>query len=100
MVILTIGMTARPGKRKELFQTLLSIIDLVRVESGCLHAALYLDIENENEFMVVEKWTTKRLSDDHQKSNIFTVLRGTESLLLRPPEIMVHSVDSSRELEA
>jgi hypothetical protein len=37
--------------------------------------------------------------DDHLRSVRFTVLIGAGSLLSRPPEIMIHTVSHSSELE-
>jgi quinol monooxygenase YgiN len=90
----------RPEKRKELSQTLLSIVEQVRKESGCLHAGFYQDIDSETEFLVVEEWTTQKDSDDHLQSDIFTVLMGAGCLMRRPPEIVIHTVSRSREWEA
>jgi len=90
----------RPEKRKELSQTLLSIVEQVRKESGCLHAVFYQDAENENDFLVVEEWATEKDTDDHLRSDLFTVLMGAKCLMSRPPEIVIHTVDRSTELEA
>jgi len=65
-----------------------------------LHAGFYQDVENENDFLVTEEWTTQKDSDDHLQSDIFTVLMGAGSLMHRPPEIVIHIVSSSTELEA
>jgi len=87
----------RPEKRKELSQTLQSIVGQVRKESGCLHAGCYQVVESETEFLVVEEWATQQDSEDHLRSDIFTVLMGAGSLMRRPPEIVVHSVSRSTE---
>ena len=99
MVITFVGMSVRPEKRKELSQTLLSIVEQVRKESGCLHAGFYQNGENEEDFFVVEEWTTQKDSDDHLRSDIFTVLLGARCLLSRPPEIVIHTVSNSSEFK-
>ena len=90
----------RPEKRKELSQTLVSIVEQVRKESGCLHAGFYQKVENETDFLVIEEWATQKDSDDHLQSDIFTVLMGAGSLMTRPPEIVIHTLSRSKELEA
>jgi quinol monooxygenase YgiN len=55
----------RPEKRKELSQTLPSIVRQVRKQSGCLHASFSQDVESEEDFLVVEEWATQKDSDDH-----------------------------------
>ena len=99
MVITFVRMSVRPEKRKELSQTLLSIVEQVRKESGCLHAGFYQNGENEEDFFVVEEWTTQKDSDDHLRSDIFTVLLGARCLLSRPPEIVIHTVSNSSEFK-
>jgi quinol monooxygenase YgiN len=71
----------------------------VRKESGCLHADFYQDVENEADFLVVEEWATQKDWDDHLQSDIFTVLMGAGTLMRRPPEIVIHTVSRSTELE-
>ena len=90
----------RPEKRKELSQTLPSIVGQVRKQSGCLHSGFYRNGENEEDFLVVEEWATQKDWDDHLQSDIFTVLMGAGTLMHRPPEIVVHTVSHSKELEA
>ena len=90
----------RPEKRKELTQTLLSIVEQLRKESGCLHVGFYRNGENEEDFLVVEEWATQQDSDDHLRSDLFTVLMGAGTLMRRPLEIVIHTVSHSRELGA
>jgi quinol monooxygenase YgiN len=99
MVVIFVRMTVRPEKRKELSQTLHSIVEQLRKESGCLHSGFYQDVGNEKDFLVVSEWATQKDSDDHLRSDIFTVLRGAATLMSRPPEILIHTVDRSKELE-
>jgi len=93
-------MKFRPEKRKELSQTLHSIVEQVRKESGCSHSGFYRNLENENDFLVVEEWATQRDLEDHLRSDIFTVLLGAGSLMFRPPEVLIHTVDRSTEMVA
>jgi quinol monooxygenase YgiN len=99
LVIIFIRTEVRPEKRKEFSQTLQSIVEQVRRERGCLHSGFYENRENENDFLVVGEWETQKDSDDHLRSDLFTVLMGAGSLMSRPPEIVIHTVDRSVELE-
>jgi quinol monooxygenase YgiN len=100
LVITFVRMSVRPEKRKELSQTLLSIVEQARKESGCLHAGFYENVDNETDFLVVEEWATQKDSDDHLRSDIFAVLLGAGTLMHRPPEIVIHTVSHSSALEA
>ena len=90
----------RPEKRKELSQTLLSIVEQVKKEKGCLRAGFYQNFENEKDYLVVSEWVSQKESDDYLRSDIFTVLRGAGSLMRRTPEIVSHTVSQSTALEA
>jgi len=87
----------RPEKRRELTQTLLSVVEKVRKENGCQHSGFYQDLENEEDFLVVEEWATQKDSDDHLRSDIFTVILGAGSLMHGPPEVIIHTVNRSTE---
>ena len=97
MVITFVRIKARPEKRKELSQTFCSIVENVRGASGCLRAGFYQSAEEENDFFMVEEWATQEDSDEHLRSDIFTVLIGAGSLMHQPPEIISHTVSRSAE---
>jgi quinol monooxygenase YgiN len=99
VVIIFIKIKVRLVKRKELSQTLQSIAEQIRKEKGCLYAGFYQDVDSEEDFLVVEEWATQKDSDDHLQSDIFTVLMGAGTLMRRPPEIVIHTVNRSTELE-
>ena len=95
MFLAFIKMKVRPEKRKELSQTLQSIVAQMRKENGCVDSNFYQNAENENDFFLVEAWETRNALDDHLRSDIFTVLMGARSLLSRPPEITMSEEASS-----
>ena len=100
MILTHIKMNVRPEKRKELRQTIRSIVQEVRKENGCVDSTFYQNFENENAFFLIEEWENRQALDDHLRSAGFTVLMGARSLLSQPPEIMIHSVSHSSGLEA
>ena len=100
MEIIFVKIKVLPGKRKELSQTIHSIVEHLRREKGCKHAGFYQDVENEDDFLMVEDWATRTDLDQHMASDIFTVLRGAGSLMQRPPEIVIHTVSHARDFEA
>jgi quinol monooxygenase YgiN len=99
MFLAFIKMKVRPNKRKELWQTFQSIVAEMRKENGCLDSNFYQNAENETDFFLVEAWENRKTLDDHLRSVGFKVLIGAGSLLSRPPEIMIHTVSHSSELE-
>ena len=99
MIIVRIGMHALPEKQKEVMQTLLSMIESTGKERGCLNHHVFRDIEDENVFSLIDEWETREDLDDHIKSDRFSILLGTKSLLYEPPQIEIHTVSHSEGME-
>lgn len=100
MIVVRIDMNVLPAKQKELVQTLLSMIEPMRKEAGCLSYDLFGNIEDENVLNLIEEWRTRKELDHHLKSEIFGVLLGTKILLCEPPTIQIHTVSKSEGMEA
>ena len=92
MTIIKIIMNALPEKRKEVLQTLLSMIGAIRQEKGCRSYQVFQDIEDENVFCLVQEWETREDLEHHMRSDRFGVLLGTKILLNEHQEIQVHTV--------
>ena len=93
MVIILIKMKVLPVKRRELLLTLSSIAEQVRNESGCLKAVVFQNVEDDNELLLIEEWSTKKDSDAHLDSDLFTILKGAEGIMRQPAEIVITAVD-------
>jgi len=61
---------------------------------------VFRDIENDNRFSLVQVWQNRTDLDVHLRSDKFTVLIGTKSLLSQPPEITMNEVTDSSGWEA
>jgi quinol monooxygenase YgiN len=100
MIIVRIIMNVLPEKQKEVMQTLLSIIEPPGKESGYLSYGIFCDIEDKNVFNLISEWETRQDLDHHIRSDLFSVLLGTKSLLCEPPQIEIHTVSRSEGMEA
>ena len=100
MIIVRIIMNVLPEKQKEVMQTLLSIIEPPGKESGYLSYGIFCDIEDKNVFNLISEWETREDLDHHIRSDLFSVLLGTKSLLCEPPQIEIHTVSRSEGMEA
>lgn len=99
MIIVRISMKALMPKRTELIQTLLSMIEPVRKEKGCLGYDVFCDMEGREVFSLIEEWKTREDLDRHMGSERFSVLLGTKSLLAKPLEIKIHTISLSEGME-
>jgi len=86
-------------KRTEMMQTLLSMIEAAEKEHGCLSYDVFSDLENDRLFSVIEEWETREDLNRHIRSEKFSALLGTKSLLAKPSEIKIHTVSHSEGVE-
>ena len=99
MIIVRITMNALLEKRTEVMQTLLSMIEPTKNVRGCLRCHIFRDIEDRNGFGLIVEWETRKDLDDYIKSDRFSVLLGTKSLLCEPAQIEIHTVSHSEGME-
>ena len=95
MIIIRITMNALLEKRTEVMQTLLSMIEPTENEKGCLSFQAFRDIEDKNGFDLIVEWKTREDLDHYIRSDRFSVLLGTKSLLSEPPQIEIHTISHS-----
>ena len=100
MIVFRAIMNVRPEKQKEVLQTLISLMDQPRNNSGCLSYGIFCDIEDKNIFNLVSEWETRQDLDHYISSNIFTVLLGTKSLLSEPWDIQILTVSHTEGMDA
>ena len=92
MVLVIIRMKVLTEKRKELSQTIASLIGSIRTEKGCWRCDFCQSMENENELSLLEEWDTQENLKNYLKSERFRILRGAMNLLQEPYEMMFHTV--------
>jgi quinol monooxygenase YgiN len=92
MILVIVRMEVLSEKRKELSQTIASLIGFIRTEKGCQRCDFCQSMENENQLYLLEEWDTQENLIGHQQSERFRVLRGAMSLLKEPHEMMFHRV--------
>jgi quinol monooxygenase YgiN len=99
VLIVRMTMKALMEKRTEMMQTLLSMIEPVGKEKGCLSYDVFCDLEDTHAFSLIEEWETREDLDRHIRSEGFSVLLGTKSLLAKPSGISIHTVSHSEGVE-
>lgn len=95
MYIVIMKLNALPQKCLELKQTLQALNQSAQQEKGCLSHSVLQDIESEDSLSLIQFWQSREDLDNHLRSDKFTVLMGTKSLLSRPSEITVNEVAHS-----
>jgi quinol monooxygenase YgiN len=100
MIIAMTRAKARPRKQGELLQTILSLLGPIRKEKGCRACHSYLNLEDENDFILVEEWDTQTDFETHASSEEFHVLLGALNVLCTPLEIRAKVFSATERPEA
>jgi quinol monooxygenase YgiN len=100
MVIIRAIMNVLPEKQKEVMLTLLALIDRLDMKEGCLSYGVSSDIEDGNIFYLISEWDTRQHMEQFLRSDRFSVLLGTKSLLFEPLKIDILTVSNSEGGEA
>ena len=99
MILVRIIMNVLPEKQKEVKQTLFSMIETAGKEKGCLSYEVFCDVDSKTVFNLIEEWKTPEDLHRHIRSDVFSVLLGTKSLLARPLDVKIHTVSHTEGAE-
>ena len=100
MVILTISVNTKSGKRKELLSACRLITDQTLQEKGCLGCRLTHDIDNENLIYLEETWERRSNMEEHLRTRIFSALLGAMKLLGESYEVRINEGSRTEGMEA
>ena len=87
MIVNTTRISVRPENRKELFQTILPLLDPIRNEKGCLGYRCYVELSDENSAILISEWEAQADWDNHLRSRDFAILLGALNVLGSPANI-------------
>lgn len=82
---------AKKEKRELVKAELLKLIDVTRVEKGCINYDLHQDNENPNFFVFYENWESRELWQDHMEAqHLKDYIAATEGAV---DEFIVHEMN-------
>ncbi|MFZ3044465.1 MAG: antibiotic biosynthesis monooxygenase family protein [Desulfatirhabdiaceae bacterium] len=99
MIIAVTNMNALQEKQKEVLQTLISMTEPPGREQGCLRYGIFHDIEENTVFILISEWETRQQLDRYMRSDRYSVLLGTKSLLCNPIQTQIFTVSDSEGIE-
>jgi quinol monooxygenase YgiN len=92
MILVVIRMKVLSEKRKELSQTIASLITGIRTERGCKRCDFFQSVDDENELCLLEEWDTRGNLVSRLRSDRFRVFLGAMNLLKDPYEMAFHTI--------
>jgi len=99
VILSTLNMIVRPEGRRDLLETMRSMLEPARVERGCLSYRLYEDVENRNAFVLVEEWKTQQDLERHIRTDNQRQLLALMDLLSEQPELRFNTVSSTAGMD-
>ena len=81
MIKTSIKIQGKPKKRKEILQTILSLLEPGFNHQGCLKTEVYHDVADKNSFYLFSDWATEKDLEKYKKSKSMAVLLGLQFLL-------------------
>ena len=103
MLVATIRIQTNPENRKELMQTLQSLSDPIKGETGCKSCRVYREVGNGEAVILIQEWESRNHWDNHIRSDDFAVMMGAMSLLQEPETVQVqllNPVEASDSMQA
>jgi len=91
MIFSSIRMKVLPEKRKELSQTIASLVNSIRTQKGCRNCSFCYNLDDENELCLLGEWESQETLSGHLQSDVFKVFLGAASLLEGPHEMKLYS---------
>ena len=91
MTTITIDMTVRPEKSRELLITLHELVEEMKKVHGFLDAHIHHESMHPNKVTFIEYWDTQEDVDAYLMSDYFAILRGAMKVLTISHEITFSS---------
>ena len=99
MIDATIKMSVPGDKRREVMQTIQTLLNPIRNEPGCISCYCCVDSEADHIIIFRQEWKSNEDLAVHLKSAHFGVLLGAMKLLSIEPEIHFNTIATSEGAE-
>ena len=87
VIVSTTQINVAPENRRELFQTILPLLDSERNERGCVAYRCYIELTDENSAMLVSEWEDQADWENYLSSSDCAILLGALNALATPANI-------------
>lgn len=98
-ILVTLRMTVRPERRKDLLESLRGMLEPARVERGCLSYHLYQDVEDKNTLVLIEEWKSQKDLERHIRTDNQRRLLALMDLLIEQPELRFNTLSHTAGME-
>ena len=99
MVIHLLRLKVSPRDRSNATRTIQSVIGPTKARQECLGCSLFSHVDNDDELLLVQKWSSEEALDTYISSQTYSLLLEGLELSLEYPEVEIHRVSSSSGIE-
>ena len=99
MIVHLLRLRVLPRDRINAIRTLQSTIGPTKARQGCLSCSFYSHIDNDDELLLVQKWSSQEVLDNYLLSPIFSLLVEGIELSTEEPLIEFHRISDTSGLE-
>ena len=99
MILVTLSVSAPPGRRDEMVEVFWMLLGPVRVEPGCLACGLYSEQCDGDALLYVEEWETPEALERHMRSARYERLLAVMEISARPPVVRFQTISEVRGME-
>ncbi|MGO9387731.1 MAG: putative quinol monooxygenase [Methanobacterium sp.] len=94
MIIVNATITVKPGERDNIILKSNDLIELTRLEAGCISYKLFKSTEDDNVLMMIEQWENFEDLESHMQTEHFLAyVEDIEDMINKNIDIAVYSAD-------
>ena len=99
MILNVFRIKVAPQNRADAVKTIKGLIGPTNVKSGCQKCSLYAHVDNDDDLLLLEKWSSQEVLEKHIISDSYRLLLAALELANQKPEVEFHTVSSTSGLE-
>ena len=100
MIIVTLRIKAPGNRRKDLLDSVRSMLGPTKVQPGCISCDFYQDLNDPDALLYVEEWQSRENLEHHVKSDLYRIILSLMDLSEGPPEFKLSTISKIEGLEA
>lgn len=90
-LVVVAHLRARAGKEDELLAQLADVTEATHAEEGCIRYAVHRDVEDAQDFTMIEQWASREALAAHfETEHLRGLLARADELLDQPPVVKTH----------
>jgi len=99
MIVSILQVVIPVQKREEALELLRMNLGPAGHQAGCIYCHGYEELDNANNFVLIEEWMTQEYLERHLQSSEYKKILALMDIANEPPKINFHSIESTAGME-